>query len=62
VRYSWMHSLTSVFAVKCIWSCRQQTAQRHVMIKVKFLDKDSRILPEMSAKVAFLERLWPLRN
>lgn len=27
-----------------------------VMIKVKFLDKDSRILPEMSAKVAFLSR------
>ncbi|MDN3509777.1 MAG: efflux RND transporter periplasmic adaptor subunit [Candidatus Jettenia sp.] len=27
-----------------------------VMIKVKFLDKDKRILPEMSAKVAFLER------
>lgn len=27
-----------------------------VMIKVKFLDKDDRILPEMSAKVAFLER------
>lgn len=27
-----------------------------VMVKVKFLDKDIRILPEMSAKVAFLER------
>jgi RND family efflux transporter MFP subunit len=27
-----------------------------VMIKVKFLDNDSRILPEMSARVAFLER------
>lgn len=27
-----------------------------VMIKVKFLDRDKRILPEMSAKVAFLER------
>ncbi len=27
-----------------------------VMIKVKFLDKDDRILPEMSAKVAFLQR------
>ncbi len=27
-----------------------------VMVKVKFLDKDERILPEMSAKVAFLER------
>ncbi len=27
-----------------------------VMIKVKFLDKDKRVLPEMSARVAFLER------
>jgi len=27
-----------------------------VMIKVKFLDKDDRVLPEMSAKVAFLAR------
>ncbi|QWV98391.1 efflux RND transporter periplasmic adaptor subunit [Geomonas nitrogeniifigens] len=27
-----------------------------VMVKVRFLDKDTRILPEMSAKVAFLER------
>lgn len=27
-----------------------------VMVKVKFLDKDNRILPEMSARVAFLER------
>ncbi len=27
-----------------------------VMVKVKFLDKDRRILPEMSAKVAFLDR------
>jgi RND family efflux transporter MFP subunit len=27
-----------------------------VMVKVKFLDRDSRILPEMSAKVAFLSR------
>ena len=27
-----------------------------VLVKVAFLDKDSRILPEMSAKVAFLER------
>lgn len=27
-----------------------------VMVKVRFLDKDSRILPEMSAKVAFLQR------
>jgi multidrug efflux pump subunit AcrA (membrane-fusion protein) len=26
------------------------------MVKVSFLDKDSRILPEMSAKVAFLSR------
>ncbi len=31
-----------------------------VLVKVKFLDKDSRTLPEMSAKVAFLER--PLNN
>lgn len=28
-----------------------------VMVKVKFIDKDGRILPEMSAKVAFLERV-----
>ncbi|HTG81376.1 MAG TPA: efflux RND transporter periplasmic adaptor subunit [Geobacteraceae bacterium] len=27
-----------------------------VMVKVRFIEKDSRILPEMSAKVAFLER------
>ncbi|MEK7309016.1 MAG: efflux RND transporter periplasmic adaptor subunit, partial [Nitrospirota bacterium] len=27
-----------------------------ILIKVKFLDKDERILPEMSAKVAFLQR------
>lgn len=27
-----------------------------VMVKVRFLDQDKRILPEMSAKVAFLER------
>jgi RND family efflux transporter MFP subunit len=27
-----------------------------VMVKVRFIDKDSRILPEMSAKVAFLAR------
>ena len=27
-----------------------------VMVKVRFIDKDSRILPEMSAKVAFLSR------
>jgi len=27
-----------------------------VMVKVRFADKDNRILPEMSAKVAFLER------
>jgi RND family efflux transporter MFP subunit len=31
-----------------------------VLVKVKFLDKDSRTLPEMSAKVAFLER--PLQS
>jgi RND family efflux transporter MFP subunit len=28
-----------------------------VMVKVRFVDKDSRILPEMSAKVAFLARM-----
>ena len=27
-----------------------------VLVKVKFIDKDPRVLPEMSAKVAFLER------
>jgi RND family efflux transporter MFP subunit len=27
-----------------------------VMVKVRFIDRDNRILPEMSAKVAFLER------
>jgi hypothetical protein len=27
------------------------------MVKVRFVNKDSRILPEMSAKVAFLSRL-----
>jgi multidrug efflux pump subunit AcrA (membrane-fusion protein) len=27
-----------------------------VLVKVRFVNKDSRILPEMSAKVAFLER------
>ncbi len=27
-----------------------------VLVKIRFLDKDSRILPEMSAKVAFLDR------
>ncbi|KAB2835406.1 MAG: hypothetical protein F9K48_04360 [Candidatus Brocadia sp.] len=27
-----------------------------VMVKVRFIDNDSRILPEMSAKVAFLSR------
>jgi RND family efflux transporter MFP subunit len=27
-----------------------------VMVKVRFIEKDSRILPEMSAKVAFLSR------
>lgn len=30
-------------------------AKASVMVKVRFLDNDSRILPEMSAKVAFLE-------
>lgn len=33
-----------------------------VMVKVKFLDKDDRILPEMSAKVAFLERTVTLEE
>ncbi len=28
-----------------------------VLVKVRFLDKDSRVLPEMSAKVAFLQRM-----
>ncbi len=28
-----------------------------VMVKVRFIEKDSRVLPEMSAKVAFLSRL-----
>ena len=28
-----------------------------VMVKVRFIDKDSRVLPEMSAKVAFLARV-----
>ena len=27
-----------------------------ILVKVKFIDNDPRILPEMSAKVAFLER------
>jgi RND family efflux transporter MFP subunit len=27
-----------------------------VMVKIRFLDKDNRVLPEMSAKVAFLSR------
>jgi multidrug efflux pump subunit AcrA (membrane-fusion protein) len=27
-----------------------------ILVKVRFVDKDSRILPEMSAKVAFLSR------
>ena len=27
-----------------------------VMVKVRFVDKDPRILPEMSAKVAFLSK------
>ena len=31
-------------------------AKATVMVKVRFLDRDSRILPEMSAKVAFLQR------
>jgi len=31
-------------------------AKASVMVKIRFVDTDSRILPEMSAKVAFLER------
>jgi RND family efflux transporter MFP subunit len=31
-------------------------AKASIMVKVRFIDTDSRILPEMSAKVAFLER------
>jgi RND family efflux transporter MFP subunit len=31
-------------------------AKASVMVKIRFIDTDSRILPEMSAKVAFLER------
>ena len=31
-----------------------------ILVKVRFLDKDSRILPEMSAKVSFLSR--PVRT
>jgi RND family efflux transporter MFP subunit len=31
-------------------------AKASVMVKIRFVDSDSRILPEMSAKVAFLER------
>ena len=31
-------------------------AKASVMVKIAFVDRDSRILPEMSAKVAFLER------
>ena len=31
-------------------------AKASVMVKISFVDRDSRVLPEMSAKVAFLER------
>lgn len=31
-------------------------AKATILVKVRFLDKDTRVLPEMSAKVAFLER------
>jgi RND family efflux transporter MFP subunit len=31
-------------------------AKASVLVKISFLDRDSRVLPEMSAKVAFLER------
>ena len=34
-------------------------AKATVTVKVQFIDKDTRILPEMSAKVAFLERETP---
>ena len=34
--------------------CRPHKAT--VMVKIRFIDKDNRILPEMSAKVAFLSR------
>lgn len=34
-------------------------AKATVTVKVRFIDKDPRILPEMSAKVAFLERETP---
>jgi len=30
-----------------------------VLVKIKFLDRDERVLPDMSAKVAFLEREVP---
>jgi RND family efflux transporter MFP subunit len=33
-----------------------------VMVKVRFLDKDRRILPEMSARVAFLSRAMDVRE
>ena len=31
-------------------------AKATVLVKVRFVDKDARVLPDMSAKVAFLER------
>jgi len=34
-------------------------AKATVNVKVRFIDKDARILPEMSAKVAFLSQVMP---
>jgi len=34
-------------------------AKATVLVKIKFLDRDERVLPDMSAKVAFLEREVP---
>jgi HlyD family secretion protein len=34
-------------------------AKATVLVKIKFIDHDSRVLPEMSAKVAFLEKEMP---
>ena len=34
-------------------------AKATVLVKIKFLDRDERVLPDMSAKVAFLERAVP---
>ena len=38
-------------------SCRRSTApRRRVIVKVRFVERDPRVLPDMSAKVAFLSR------